>query len=82
MQTRRSTLFAFVLPLLLSGWLGMGMAYADGIGATATPGSADADDQRPCTGPSCAKNNTLSEATCKADPVWTYDGSLHLSYVC
>jgi RHS repeat-associated protein len=81
MPSRCPNIVAFLLPLLLTCWLGIGAAWADGIASTATPGSADADDKRPCTGPSCPKNNTLSEATCKADPVWTYDGSLHLSYV-
>jgi RHS repeat-associated protein len=81
MQTRRSTLFAFVLQLLLSGWLGIGMAHADGIGATATPGSADADDKRPTSCPRSNKQNTpVAPKVSVGDPIWTFDGSLHLSY--
>ncbi len=81
MQTRRPYLLAFVLPLLLSCWLGIGAAQADGIGNTATPGGADGDANRNCDGCSCKKKNNHSvKAASVADPIWTYDGSLHLSY--
>lgn len=82
MQTRRQNMFAFLLPLLLTCWLGIGVARADGIGENATPGSADADAKIDCAGADgCNQNNGLSCETAKGDPVWTYDGSLQLSYV-
>lgn len=80
-QIRRMNVCAILLPLLLTCWLGIGAAWADGIGATVTPGAADADDKRPCDGEGCQRCNVPTEATSKADPVWTYDGSLHLAYV-
>jgi RHS repeat-associated protein len=81
MQIRRSHTLAFVLPLLLTCWLGMGVAWADGIGNTATPGAADTDKNRNCDGCPCKKKNNHSvKSASVADPIWTYDGSLHLSY--
>lgn len=80
-QIRRLNVWAILLSLLLTCWLGIGTAWADGIGATATPGSADTDENRGATCPKPAKNNTHQAAdVVVADPIWTYDGSLHLSY--
>lgn len=82
MQTRSQNVFAFILPLLLTCWLGIGAAWADGIGANGTPGSADADKNRNCDGCPCKKNNNHNvKSASVADPIWTYDGSLHLSYI-
>jgi RHS repeat-associated protein len=76
-----AVLMAIVLTLSMSfGW-GIAPAQAHGFGGPVTPGSADANDQRPCDGDGCFKCNMPTDATKKADPVWTFDGSLHLSYV-
>jgi RHS repeat-associated protein len=81
MQIRRSHTFTFLLSLLLTCWFGIGAAWADGIGATATPGSADGDENRPVTCPRPKTPNTpVAPKASVADPIWTYDGSLHLSY--
>jgi RHS repeat-associated protein len=81
MQTRRSNVFAFLLPILLTCWLGVGTAWADGIGQTATPGSEETNENRACMCEFTQKNNTPDAARAsEADPVWLYDGSLQLSY--
>lgn len=79
--SRRSNGWTILFSLLLIGWLGIGSAWADGIGATATPGSADGDENRPGTCPRPKTPNTpVAPKASVADPIWTYDGSLHLSY--
>lgn len=69
--------------LLLSSPVSVGPASADGIGSSVTPGSApQGPESRPCNGDGCCKGNTQgSNGTGVGDPVWTYDGSLYLSYV-
>lgn len=63
-------------------WVGMSTAQADGFRASYTqeaqPGSAE---QRPCGGCDCGGGNSTGFAGASvADPIWTKDGSLHLSY--
>ena len=63
-------------------WVGVSTAQADGFRASYTqeaqPGSAE---QRPCGGCDCDGGNSTGFAGASvADPIWTKDGSLHLSY--
>ncbi|MDR6841213.1 BPSL0067 family protein [Pseudoxanthomonas sacheonensis] len=63
-------------------WVGISTAQADGFRASYTqeaqPGSAE---QRPCGGCDCGGGNSTGFAGASvADPIWTKDGSLHLSY--
>lgn len=63
-------------------WVGLSTAQADGFRASYTqeaqPGSAE---QRPCGGCDCGGGNSTGFAGASvADPIWTKDGSLHLSY--
>ena len=58
MQAHRFNTFAFILPLLLSCWLGIGAAQADGIGTTVTPAGEDASVMVDCgSGDGCNKKN-------------------------
>lgn len=72
----------FVCALLLSPFVAVGPVRADGIGGTASPGSAPVGpDGRPCTTDGCCKGNGPGDnGTGFGDPVWAYDGSLYLNY--
>ncbi len=76
----RSRTVVFTLTLLLTCAIGAGSASAHGFGGLLNFLGLGADDNGACTGDGCNQNNTLSPETCVADPVWTYNGSLHLSY--
>lgn len=76
----RSRTFIFAITLLLTYGVGIGTASADGFGGLLSFLGIGSDDNGACTGDGCNDFNTLSPETCVADPVWTYNGSLHLSY--
>lgn len=75
-------MMGFVCALLLSPFVAVGPVRADGIGGTASPGSAPVGpDGRPCTTDGCCKGNGPGDnGTGFGDPVWAYDGSLYLNY--
>lgn len=74
--------FGLLCALMLSPLTSVGPARADGIGSSVTPGSApQGPDSRPCNSDGCCKGNSQgSNGTGFGDPIWTYDGSLYLSY--
>ena len=76
----RSRTFVFAITLMLTCGVGIGTVSAHGFGGLLSFLGIGSDDNGACTGDGCNKYNTLSPETCVADPVWTYNGSLHLSY--
>lgn len=64
-------------------WLCAFVAHADGFRASYTPEAQPASaPQRSCNGCSCSGGNTPGfQGASVADPIWTKDGSLHLSYM-
>lgn len=81
-MTRSHTLFfglLATLALVFGTWIGQ--VHADGFGGTVTQGVAPGMEGRPCT--TCPGKRSLVASRQNgsvADPIWTYDGSLHLSY--
>lgn len=70
----------YALGLLV--WLFACVAHADGFSASFTPQAPPPSaPQRACNGCGCDGGNTPNfRGASVADPVWTKDGSLHLSY--
>lgn len=75
--------FGLLCAFMLSPLVSVGPARADGIGASVTPGAApQGPESRPCSGDGCCKGNSQgANGSGVGDPIWTYDGSLYLSYV-
>ena len=76
----RSRPFFFALTLVLTIGFGIGNASAHGFGGLLEFLGINADDNGACTGDGCNQNNKPICPAAVADPVWTYNGSLHLSY--
>ncbi|AWV07278.1 RHS repeat-associated core domain-containing protein [Marilutibacter maris] len=73
--------FRFHLAAVLF-WFCTFAAHADGFRASYTPeAQPGGPPQRACNGCSCSGGNTPGfQGASVADPIWTKDGSLHLSY--
>jgi len=76
----RSRTFVFAITLLLTCGVGIGTVSAHGFGGLLDFLGIGSDDNGACTGNGCNQFNTLSGCSTVADPIWTYNGSLHLSY--
>lgn len=75
-------IFSLFATLVLTFGAGIGSAHAHGFGGLVEQGEAPEMEGRPVSGCPLAKKalNTSRENGSVGDPIWTYDGSLHLSY--
>ena len=81
MTRSRSLLFALLAMLALVPLVGVEPARADGFGGVVTQGAAPTMNGSECTGCECKPAKQASRQNGSVgDPIWTYDGSLHLSY--
>ncbi|MFZ5722125.1 MAG: DUF6531 domain-containing protein, partial [Pseudomonadota bacterium] len=81
MTRSRALMFGLLATLALALGAPVGPAHADGFGGTVTPGTPPGMDGRPCSGcPGKPSLNASRQNGSVGDPIWTYDGSLHLSY--
>ncbi len=81
MTRSRSLLFALLAMLALAPLVGVGTARADGFGGTVTQGTAPTSNKTECTGCECKSAKQVSRnAGSVGKPIWTYNGSEHMTY--
>jgi YD repeat-containing protein len=78
MNRTRAVWLSALATVALAFGVGSPTAQADGFGGTTTPGAAPTMVDRPNT---CKQSlETSRDAASDGDPIWAYDGSLHLNY--
>ncbi|MES2669162.1 MAG: RHS repeat-associated core domain-containing protein [Pseudomonadota bacterium] len=79
MRSRSIGFAAFLLTVAATVFVPHRPVQAHGFGIAVEPDAKPTVADTSCVGEACAKSNTHCEGSV-ADPIWTYDGSLHLSY--
>lgn len=81
MTRSRSLLLGLLALLALAPWVGINPARADGFGGTVTPGAAPGMEGTECTDGCCKASKQVSRnAGSVGKPIWTYNGSEHMTY--